>query len=321
MSLSAEITPKLKEHIGEHSAELIQLAYQSMDIINDVNLQVNVKNERTLTTLNVKSGAKPFKSTFEGNDDVVEFIPRKISVKPGKYETEFAPEEYRDTYLAQFARPGIAREFEDLPFSEYIANDLAAKFGEEVNDETAYFGVYNASGTTAAAIATGYGKIIADAIAYSGSDVNEKITPLVTGAITADDALEQLQLLYRNIPIKYRKPKYNLKAYMSVEAYEAYEDCLSNKGFNTGRGDDMLSPRYLRGTRGILELKPVSWMGNSGRIIMTPFANINMALDTTSEDMAKANIVQKMWTVEMGMAAAFGFDFAYLPLVWCNEQV
>jgi hypothetical protein len=41
--------------------------------------------------------------------------------------------------------------------------------------------------------------------------------------------------------------------------------------------------------------------------------------DAIEQDLAQMNIVQNMWGFDLGIAAAIGFQFRYLPLLICNE--
>ncbi len=312
---SLNITPALAQYPGENSHELLRLAYDAMDVANDVTVYPDVKNDLRLTTLAISKIVKPFSSTFSPSSDVINFIPRTISVKVGKADLEVAPEDYRNTYLAHFMQKGVTRTPEDLPFEQFLWEDVMRQFGEELNSETAYFGVYNAAGTNAIAVADGYGTILAQLI------LGGEVIPNMIGAINSTDGVEQIKELYRRIPVKYRNAKTRLTAYMSHASYEAYEDSTEEKQYNSGTQDAMLKPKWARGADGILELKPVSWMGESERVIITPRANIVMAQDATTQDLAKMNVVQDVWTAKIGIAAALGFNFHYAPLIWCNEAL
>lgn len=315
MASSNAITSSLQNYLGENSADLLRIAYNSMDVWNDVTVLPDVKNKLRLTTLLIDNIVKPFTSTFSASNDVIKFIPREIGVDVAKADLLLDPEAYRQTYLAQFQKKGVTRSPDDLPFEQYVWEQIFEKFGAELNDTTAYFGSRNASGTSAADVTDGYGKILAALITAT------KVTPKSIGALDPETAIEQLKELYRSVPAPFQRPQTGLKAYMSKASYNAYEDNLENKGYNQGRGDDMLKPKWLRGAEGICELKPVTWMGSSERIIMTPQQNIILAADATDQDLAKANIVPDVWTAKVGIACALGFNFRYEGLIFCNETI
>jgi uncharacterized protein with GYD domain len=223
------------------------------------------------------------------------------------------PEAYRQTYLAQFQGKGVTRTPEDLPFAQYVLEQIFEKFGGELNDTTSYAGEYDANGASAIDVANGFGTILAAEITAGN------VTPEVLGAINSANAVSQYKKLWRKVPSKWRKKKLAWTMYMSHENYEAYEDNLETLNVNTGRGDDMLKPVTLRGSAGLCTLKPVSWMGASDRIILTPKANMIVGGDAIEQDLAQMNIVQNMWGFDLGIAAAIGFQFRYLPLLICNE--
>ena len=179
---------------------------------------------------------------------------------------------------------------------------------------TAYHGVYDSTGTDATDVADGYGKILADLITAS------EVTPIAIGALDSVNAYDQLHTLWRSIPEKYRtSSRMNWIAYMSEDSYNAYEDCLDSKNWNTGRGDEYVGPKTLRKSGGALKLCKASWMSTSDRVIMTPKSNILLAADATQQDLARMNIVQDVWFAKVGIAAALGFNFRYAPLIFCNE--
>ena len=313
MSSSALIPDNLKEQIGRDHGELTTLAYNSMSVKDDVTYLPDVKNEIRVTTLKINKIVKPFTTTFSATEGAVEFKPRTVGVKVGKAELSFAPEEYRQTYLGQYQTKGVARSPEDLPFYKYLAEGIFAQFGEEINDETAYFGNYNPAGTSAVHVANGYGKHIA------GMITSGDIVPNAIGALNATSAQDQMTALWRSIPEKFKKATLKMTAYMSVGSYEMIQDSLDKKGYNVGRGEEQLGKKTLRGTDNILEVKPVTWMAGSNRVFITPRANILMLADAIEQDLSDFNLVQNMWTCDIGLAAAVGFDFAYGGLIWSNE--
>jgi len=312
---SNEVTNEMRQYLGEHSSDLLMLAFQSMDIINDVTFLPDVKNKMILSHFEIDNIVKPFKAEFEAKPDAFRFKPRELDVKLGKAELTVIPEDYRQTYLASMMpKKGVAREPGDImPFEQYIWEGIFSKFGEELNDSTSYFGDYNPAGNAAVDVADGYGKIIDDLVD------DDLIVPQTLGTINNTNALDKFKLLWRNVPNKYRTSRWKWQMYMSMSKYEAYEEYLESKNYNTGRGEDMLNPVYLRQSRGLCELKPVSWMGNSNRIILTPKLNMLMGADALTGDLAKANIIQQMWGFDIGVAAALGFQVRIPGLMYINE--
>ncbi len=315
MPSSSNITAALLDYAPQNSSDLLSVMYQGMDVWNDVTVLPDVKNKIRLTTLLVDSILKPYTSTFTPSLQKINFKPRDIGVDVGKADLLLDPEEYRQTYLAEFTKKGVQRSPEDLPFEQYVWEAIFAKFGEDVNNVAAYFGVHNAGGSAPVDVCDGFGTKLAAMITAS------EVTPNSVGALVKTTAQDQLLTIWRSIPEKFRVKKLQMTAYMSQDSYDAYEDGQDTKSYNNGLGESFLGPKYLRHTSGMLELRPVSWMSGSDRVIITPKSNIIMAADATEMDLAKMNIVPDVWTAKVGIAAAFGFDFRYAGYIWCNEVV
>lgn len=313
MANSQDVIPELLVHIGKNSAELNQAIYQEFDAWNDATLIPNVKNEIRLTSLKIKKLSKPFNTTFNATEGAIQFTPRLMKIHRGKAELEVEPEQYRDTYLAQFMKPGVNHTPEDLPFAGYIMQQIIEEIREELNDDVAFDGVYDPNGTDAVDITNGWNTSLKEMI------TNGEVTPHVLGSIDSTNAYTKIKKLYRSIPGKYKKSKSGiLTAYISQDMYDAIQDELETLSVNTGRGDDMLEPVYLRGSGKKLQIKPASWMGDSSRIIITPSWNLCILSDNTDNDINRISAIQKHYTAELSISFAIGFDFA-TNMIWCNE--
>lgn len=313
MSYSQQITAALQQHIGTHSKEIIRSIYGDFDAWNDANIIPGVKNEITLTSLKIANLIKPYSTTFSPTTDAIQFKPRTMSVKRGKAELTVYPEDYRYTYLAQFQKKGMLRTPDELPAAQFIMEDIVSKVKEEINSKVAYFGEYDPVGTGAVDIADGWGTVLDDMI--TAGDV----IPVTTGAFSSSTAYTKMIQLWRSIPETFRVKAAKLQAFMSLETYEMIEDELETQGYNTGRGDDMLGPKYLRKTNGLLELKPVSWMAGSDRVFITPAENLCILSDSTDEDLNQIIVTQQHYTADLSITFAIGFDFA-TNMIWCNDQ-
>lgn len=313
MAASNQITAEMQQYIGEKANELFLLAYQSLDVMDDVTFYPDVQNKLILTSFEIDDIVKPWSETVAPTVDAFRFIPRELDVDVAKAELRVVPEKYRQTYLAEFMKKGVNRTPEDLPFAQYILEAIFKKFGEQLNNQTAYLGVKNTAGASAVDVTNGFGTILAAMI--TAGDV----VPTTLGAINSTNALAKLKQLFRLVPQKYRKAEWGWKAYMSTTTYEAYTDNLDVLQVNTGRGDDIGNTQWLRGYKNILEMKPVSWMGASNRVIITPMSNIIMGGDALKQDLTKINVIEELWGALMGLAAAFGFQFRIPGLIYCNE--
>src|SRR5699024_10554417 len=97
------------------------------------------------------------------------------------------------------------------------------------------------------------------------------LTPIVTGAIDATNAVTKLKTMYRAIPTGYRRR--NVKMYLSHDTYDAYCD-----NYQSIHGALPYNTKFekltLEGSGGKCELVPLSSMGDSGRVIISPMENM-----------------------------------------------
>lgn len=312
---SQKITAEIQQEIGRTSKELIQQIYTGMDAWTDASILPDVKNEMRLTEMFIADLVKPFKPEFDPTADALEFKPRTISVKTGKAELRFVPEEYRSTYLAQFMRPGMARSPEDMPFARYILDDIVRKVADELNNVTAYNGVYNAAGTSAVDVADGWGTKLAAMIA----DATNPLAPTVQGTYTAADGYTKALALARGVPERFLTPNSGLVMFMSLKTYWAIQDQIATLNLTTGRGFNDETKKWLPTMEGIVEMRPVSWMNGSDRVFITPQRNIVIAADATQQDLASIHVIPEMWSAQLGIGFAIGFDFRTQGLIWLND--
>lgn len=262
-----------------------------------------------LTKLKVLAGAKPFTDVFEAAGDALEYSGRDLVVRMGKRELLISPTKYRQSWMSEVMKPGVNPE--DIPFAEYVWNQVMLELAAEINDSTAYNGVYNAAGATAADIATGFAKLIADEITATN------LVPVVTGAITNTNAVSKFEQMWKSLPVTYRKAGANL--YCSFNSYDKYQEDYREK-----YGKYMEVPDggygYIDGSSRKGVLKPVTWMNTSSRLITTPKENLLLGCDLLS-DLNKINTVPALWTMQVGIAFGIGFQIRDLEAIKVNDQV
>src|SRR5690349_7987011 len=134
----------LAAYAGTYQKQLISTAINKMDIAQDVTLLPGIKSKHNFTKLKVGNIAKPFSSTHQPTANALQYTGRALEVQPGKADLLIETEKYRQTYLGESMKPGFNAV--DLPFEKYTWDAVIAEFSRELNDITAYFGVYNAAG-------------------------------------------------------------------------------------------------------------------------------------------------------------------------------
>lgn len=304
-------------YAGKNMGKIIGQILNGLDLAEDVTVVRGVKADRQLTKLTVKNGFRPFDSNVEdGNKDDLAYSGRTLSPKRGMRVLHIDTEKYRDTYMSEMLDPANPHK---IPFAEFVWKKVVEKVQSELNDTTAYFGVHNATGDSAIDVADGYGTLLAADILAG------KVVPVQTGALTESNAVAAFTKVYKSLPAPLKgKPKAKggkltgakTRAYCSFDAYEKYiEDHTERFGKFTGSEDAV----YLKGSAKSCQLWPVSWMGDSQRIIITPKSNMLFGTNRLS-DLSKISTKKNLWTVIAGISALLCFQYADEEAIAVNDQ-
>lgn len=304
--MSAVKLDALAVYAGTHQKGLIATAVNGMDIANDVTVLPGIKKATQFTKLTVGSLLKPFSSTHQPTADALQYSGRVLEVQVGKADLLINPEDYRQQYLAELMKPGV--QTDSLPEEQFTWDQVMKAFAAELNNITAYNGKHNAAGTGAADVADGFGTILAAEI-LAGS-----VTPIATGAL-ATDTVSKVEAVYKSLPVPYLSM--NTVAYMSYSSYFAYCEDYATK-YGNQPIYNQFGQTFIRHSGGKCLIKPVSWMGNSGRVIITPKENMIMGTDLLG-DANKINTVKDVWCLKAGIAMAIGFQFRDLAALRVND--
>ncbi len=300
---------KLATYAGQREKALILQVLLGLTAAKDVTLMQGIKSSRQLTKLTTASVARPFTSTFGATDSSLAFSDREIRTRLGKGEWLINTTDFYNSWLEENLPNGFPDQTKEaVPFSKYVFEQIIKQLATDINLNTIYSGVYNAAGTTAKDIADGFGTILAAEIAAN------KFVPTVTGSL-ATDAVAKVEALYKAHDAKYREME--MVAYMSYASYDYYtENYRSRFGANTIT--DTFLQKAIEHSNGKCKLKPVLWMGNSGRVIITPKENLIIGTDRES-DMHKLNTLPRMWALEVGAAFNIGCQFRDLEVMKTND--
>jgi len=259
----------------------------------------NVKAPMPLTKLSATGNIRPYREQDDAGSNGVVYSDRLLTVYNSKWDMDVDPEKYRNTYLADGT---------DNPFYKYVLEQVAKEYMSQINDNVAYLGVYNASGSTAAAVATGWGTLIADLITAT------TITPVVTGAITTANAVTKVELVAKDSAVKPWMRKKGLIVYCSYatfDKYTAHYRTLNGFQYKANNNNEYV----LDGINA--KLMPVSWMGTSSRLICT-VAN-NLCAGTDGESVKIASSVRRN-IIELRPMMPIGFQIADLDCLVVNDQ-
>jgi hypothetical protein len=256
----------------------------------------NVKTPMALPKLSALGNPRPYREQDDTTSQGVEVTDRILTVRAAKWDMDFDPEKFRNTYLASDADK----------FYNYALDQISKEFLAQINDNTAYLGSYNAAGTTAAAIATGWGTTIAAEI------VDENITPVATGAVTNANAVTKVEEMISAAPAWMRnRATIMYCSYATLDKYKTHY--RSTFGFTFQPRE--VNKYMIDGT--MCELKPVSWMGTSSRLILTVANNLVMGLD--GESVKFHNSVRRN-IIELRPMMNVGFEIADLAAMKVNDQ-
>lgn len=261
-----------------------------------IQVRTNVNAPQAMTKLSAVGNPRPYTaadSTTQGS----RFTDRVLTSYQSKWDFDFDAEDFRNTYLAN--DPGA-------PFYEAVINHVSEAFLDDMTRNTLYLGSRNASGTTAAAICDGWGKTIADLITAT------TIAPVVTGAITDVNGVAQFELLITNAPTWLRE-KGGI-VYCSYAKFDNFrKDYRTRFGFQF---DKNAEGRYKLDNLNF-EIRPVSWMGTSSRLILTTENNLVFGTDIERVQVA-ASMRRNIIEVRLMMPA--GTQIQDLDAIVVNDQ-
>lgn len=249
-----------------------------------IQVRTNVNAPQALTKLSSLGEPRPYRTQddFGAGPD---FSDRTLIAYQSKLDTDFDPENFRNTYLATLP---------DAPFESAAIDHVAAKYLDSILRSTVYSGVRNAAGTAPADLANGFGTIIASEITAT------KITPIVTGAITSANAVDKVELVAEGVPSAIRESGEGIM-YCSYNVFDKFV-----KHYRTLNGyklDTTATGGYMLDNKNI-ELRPVAWMLSSQRLIAT--LRDNLVLGTDAERVAvyptrHLNILKLRFMMPIGM--------------------
>ena len=130
----------ISRYAHQFQKKLITTLMTGLDIASDIMVMPNVKTSMKLPKLSVGQGWRPFSSTTEFKTGDLKYSDRELTVDVGKRELLIDPEKFRQTYLSLTLTPGSGANKFDVPFVQYIWDEVIKKVQNEINEQTSYFG-------------------------------------------------------------------------------------------------------------------------------------------------------------------------------------
>jgi len=221
----------------------------------------NIKAPVPLTKLSAQGGPRPYRAQDDTAGNGVAFSDQILTVRQSKWDFDFDPEKFRNTYLAIEG---------DKPYYAEALDQIAKEYLAAINDSTLGAGVYDAAGTTAADLADGFLTLVAQAV------IDGDLTETATGVITANNAVEKIELIARAVPAWMRERE-GFRIKCSYDVFDMY--CDNYRANNNYKFEPGADGRYrIDGfAKGFLDADTI--MGSSQRLIATVDDNLVVGTD------------------------------------------
>jgi len=261
-----------------------------------VQVRTNVNAPQAMTKLSAVGNPRPY-TAADALTTGPKFTDRVLTAYQSKWDFDFDAEEFRNTYLANQ---------DGAPFYEQSLNHISKAFLDEVLRNSLYLGVRNASGTTSAAIADGWGTSIAALITAT------TLSPVVTGAITDANGVDKFELMVTNAPTWMRERGFSIYcSYAKFDNFRKHYRTAYNFQF-----DKNAEGRYKMDNLNV-EIRPVSWMGTSSRLIATLPDNLVFGTDAERVRVAAS---QRRNIIEVRLMMPIGTQIQDLDAILVNDQ-
>lgn len=266
-----------------------------------IQVRTNVTAPQVLPKISATGTPRPYRAQDDTTSNGVEYTDRVLTAHNSKWDYDFDPEEFRNTYLAA----GVF----DAGYARAAAEQMAKEYLALIIKNTLWLGSYNASGTTPAAICDGWGKIIADEITAT------TLTPIATGIPTSGNAVELAEQMVEEAPIEMRDNDLPLILYSNYNFFDNY--CkryreLNGFGFNQSSTGD-----YKMDNKNCI-IRPVAMIPSSSNRLALTVAN-NLVFGTDIESIRVSASVRRN-IIECRPMMAAGCQINDLDLLVVNDQ-
>lgn len=303
---ASPIVNNLAAYAGKNYKALIGQLFNDLKDTG-ISVEENIKVATRFPKLSVGNGLKPYSPTFAPTDDLT-YTDRALIPLMAKRELLIEPAKYEGTYMAESTNKNS--KWYGVPEENYVWDQVIKALKNEIIVETMYYGD-TASLVDARKVCDGFQKII-NAIG---------LTAVATGAVTNLNAVSKFEQMYKTAIAQ--KPAWKnemLTLYCSHNNFFNYiENYRSAFPQDPSLYSDGAKPMYLKISSGRCIIKPATWMGSSGRLILTPMENMKLGTDKLS-DMNTINTVPAVWTLQAGIRFTLGFQIPDVECIWINDQ-
>lgn len=291
---------------GKHEKAIFSSLRNSIDLFKDTRVIPGIKNKLNLTKLTVGSGVRAYREQFDADDSDLTYTDRVLETFLLKRDLRINPLKYRETWMSELMKDGVNPQ--DIPFAKYVFDQIAKQVASEVNDN-AYLAV-KGDGSTVAKTFDGLGTIIAKEI----TDGN--LTPIATGVATVNNAVSIAEKMMKSMPVVYRNNGFDILC--SYGFWDLYQDDYRER-YKKYIEPNTNGEFFIDSTKRKVKMTPVTWMGDSGRLIASPIANILTGVDAIG-DFDRLLPETRFEILELRMLFALGSQIRDLDAMRVNDQ-
>ncbi len=305
-------TSALAAYAGKFENLLFSTLRARLTILNDLTVLPGIKNILNLTKLTVADGVRGYREDFDSSDSDLKYSGRALATTLLKRDIKINPLKYRSTWMSQAMKPGVNPT--DIPFAAFVNNAIMEQIASEIQ-RGAYLAVKGDESTLAKSF-DGPGTIIAAEIAKEVAVSGSGIVPIATGAITNTNAVAKYEDMVASMSSDFVDAGFSV--FSSIESARKY-NYNYRELYGKYQEKDEAGNLIIDNTAGKVVIKPVSWMGTSGRLIATPKENLLAGVDALG-DMDKIHTDLELEIIKYRVLFALGFQIRDLGAIRVNDQ-
>lgn len=290
------------------SADIFSKIYFGFRTATLVTIHELIKGKKVWTEMQLKELAKVWFSNYNPGE-TNELIPVELETNAFKVEHTEVPQSSESTWHGFLRRKGFNHQ--EWPLQRYtiekllmkLQNELEIAVWKSVKKATAFV-----EGDSLLILFNGYLQIIKDAI------VGGDITPVVTGVITEANIIDNLELMYDELPEEIQDVGTDIR--LSYALYNMYNRAMDTRHPNSDAAyQDMNGAGYMgrvyREGAGNTRLVPVAGMKGSQRIIFHSSEQFHIGVDDEA-DFGNFNFQQNVRELYHWLDAKIGVTITLL---------
>lgn len=259
--------------VREFSQDMISRAFFGNQTASIATPHMGVKGKKVLNIMSLETIGRRWALAFNATNNLLKITPRELVVERGKFEFRFAPQEFYDTYLGQFAA-GTFPNTGSFPFQSFVMEKIAQKKAQELE-----IAMWRGDKPTTPAATDDLSKLINGWLTLITDDLaatTPKLTPVATptGAVTLANVVPLMETMYDQMLPEYQDMP--CAVFVSPRVFSLYQRAYreSFSKFTTNAQPGRMKLDFCD-----FELIRTPGMGTSQRVVMTPKENLHYGFD------------------------------------------